>query len=156
MENETADTSVEAMASEMHRAEDSLEAAHPPPAASTADMSAMETLPPNELAESAPTIDTQMAEGPMVNPDNQPAAKAFAEKIHGPDVASPEASLPQDSRLAMENNPVTTAETGFFNAYDNAADQETFKPSAKPESSATGWMMPTPAETPSRISFDGS
>ena len=156
MENETADPSVEAMAAELHRAEDPLEAAHPPPAASTADMSAIETLPPKEPAETAPTVDTPMTEGPMMNPDNQPAAEASTEKIHGREVASPEASLSQDCTLAMENNPVTTAETGVLKAYDNTADQETLKPSTKPESSATSWMIPPPAETPSKISFDGS
>lgn len=156
MENETADPSVEVMAPELHCAEEPLEAAHPPPAASTAGMSVTEILPPKELAETAPTIDTQMAEGPMVNPDSQPAAKASAERIHGREVASPEAPITQDCSLAMENNPVTTAGIGVLEAHRNATDQETFKPSIKSESSATGWMVPTPATTPSKISFDGS
>ena len=144
------------MAPEMHSAEDLLEAAHPPPAISTADMSTTETRPPKELAGSAPTVDTQMAEGPMANPEDQTVAEAFAERIHGPKIALPEASLPQDNTLAMENNPVTTAETGIFRAYDNIADQATIKSSSESESSATAWTMHTPAKKASKISFDGS
>ena len=156
MENKTADPSVEAMAPGLHRAEDPLEATHPPPAASTAGMSATETLPSKESPETAPTIDRRMEEGPMVNSDSRLAAEAPPENPHGREVASPEASIPQDCTMAMENNPVTTAGIDVLEAYDNATDQETLKPSTKPESSATGWTVATPAATPSKISFDGS
>ena len=155
MENKTADLSVEAMAPGLHRAEDALEAVHPPPAASTAGMSATETLPSRESPEPAPTIDRPMEEGPMMNSDNRPAAEA-PENPHGREVASPEASIRQDCTMAMENNPVTTAGIGVLEAYDNATDQETLKPPKKPESSATGWTVATPAATPTKISFDGS
>ena len=155
MENKTADSSVEAMASALHRAEDPSEATHPPAAASTAGMSTTETLPSKESRETAPTIDGRMGEGLMVNSDNRPAAEAPPENSHGREVASPEASIPQDCTMAMENNPVTTAGISVLEAYDNATDQETLKPSTEPESSATGWVVATPAATPSKISFDG-
>lgn len=155
MENKTADLSVEAMAPGLHRAEDPLEALHPPPAASTAGMSATETLPSEESLEPAPTIDRRIGEGPMMNLASWPAAEA-PEIRHGQEVASPEASRAQDCTMAMENNPVTTAGTDVLETYDNATDQETLKPPKKPESSATGWTVATPAATPSKISFDGS
>ena len=64
--------------------------------------------------------------------------------------------IPQDCTMAMENNPVTTAGKDVLGAYNNATDQETRKPTTTPESSAIGWMVHTPAATPSKISFDGS
>ena len=156
MENKTADPSVEAIAPGLHRAENPLDAEHSPPVASTAGMSATETLPSKESLETAPIIDRRMGEGPMVNSDNWPAAEAPPGNPNEREVASPEASIPQDCTMAMENNPVTTAGIGILEAYDNATDQETLKPSTKPESSATGWTAATPAATPSKISFDGS
>lgn len=156
MENKTADPSVEAMAPELDRAEAPVEATHLPPPASTAGMSAMESLPPKEPPETAPAIDRQITEGPMVNLDNRPPNEASAQKPHGREMASPEGSIPHDCTMAMEDNPVTTAGVGVLEARDNAADQETLKPSTKPESSATDWMVPTSAATRSKISFDGS
>lgn len=156
MENKTADLSAETMTPELYRAEDPVEGTHSPTAAPTAGMSATETLPAKESPDTAPVIDSQMAEGPMIDSDHRPAAEASAEKTPGREVASPEGSKPQDCTMAMENNPVTTAGTSVLKAHENATDQETSKPSTKPDSSATGWMMPTPAATPSKISFDGS
>ena len=133
-----------------------MEGTHSTSAAPTAGMSATETLPAKEPPDTAPAIDRQMTEEPMIDSDHRPAAAAPAEIPNEREVASPEGSIPQDCTMAMENNPVTTAGTSVLKAYENAADPQTSKPSTKPESPATGWMMPTPAATPSKISFDGS
>ena len=155
MENRTANLSAETMTPELCRAEDPVEATISPPAAPTAGMSATETHPAKEPTDTASAVDRQMAEGQMIYSDHRPVAEPSAEKPHGRAMASPEGSIPQDCTMAMENNPVTTAGTSVLEAYENAADQETSKSSTKSESSATGWMMSTPAATPSRISFDG-
>ena len=156
MRDETADPSMKMMAPELNRAEDPLEITHPLPAASAAGTSVSEIDPRKEHPETAPTSNTPMAEGSIVNSDCRPAAEASAATAHRLQMASTETYTPHDRAMAMENNPVTTAGKGVLGAYNNATDQETRKPSTKPESSAINWMMPTPAATPSRISFDGS
>ena len=156
MRDETADPSIEMMAPELNRAENPLEATHPLPAASTAEMSVSDTAPRKEPRETAPTSNRPMAEEPMVNSDSRPAAEASAATARRRQMASPESFIPQDRTMAMENNPVTTAGKDVLEAYNNSTDQETRKPSTTPESSAIGWMVPTPVATPSKISFDGS
>ncbi len=152
MGDKTADPSIETMAPELYRAEDSLEATYPLPAASTAGMSVTETLLPKEPPKIAPTTDKPMAVKSIVNSDSRPAAEALATTTTTRrETVLPESFLPQDCTMAMENNPVTRA-----GAHYNVTDQETLKPSTTPESSAIGCMVPTPAATPSRISFDGS
>ena len=146
MGDETADPSIGMMFHELNRAEDPLETTQPLPSASTGGMSVSEIDPSKEHPETSPTSNTPMAEGPIVNSDSRPAAEAYAAA----------AQRMQDRAMAMENNPVTTAEEGVLGAYNNATDQETHKPSTPPESSAINWMVPTFAATPSRISFDGS
>ena len=156
MSGETTDPSIEMMAPELNRAEDPLEATHPLAAASTAEISVTDTIPPKETPKTAPTSNRPMAEGPMVDSNSRPVAEASAATAHRPQMASPETFMPQDCTMAMENNPVTTAGKDVLGAYNNVTDQETRKPSTTPESSAIGWMVPPPATTPSKISFDGS
>ena len=156
MRDETADPSMEMMTPELNRAEDPLETTHPLPAASAAGTSVSEIDPRKEHPETAPTSNTPMAEGSIVNSDSRPAAEASAATAHRLQMASAETFTPQDRAMAMENNPVTTAGKDVLGAYNNATDQETRKPSTTPESSAINWMVPTPAATPSRINFDGS
>ncbi len=156
MRDETADPSIDMMAPKLNRAEDPLEATHPLPAASTAEMSVSDTVARKESRETAPTSNMPMAEGPMVNSDSRPAAEASAATAHRRQMALPESFITQDRTMAMENNPVTTAGKDVLEAYNNATDQETRKPSTTPESSAIGCIVPTPAATPSKISFDGS
>lgn len=144
------------MAPELNRAEDTLEATHPSPAASIAGMAVTKTLPPKEPPKAALASNRPIAEGPMANSDSRPAAEASAPTTHRREMASTETFKTQDHTMAMENNPVTTAGKDVLGAQNNATDHETRKPSTTPESSAIGWMVPTPAATPSRISFDGS
>ena len=156
MGDETADPSIEVMAHELNRAEDPLETTHPLPSASTGGMSVSEIDPRKEHPETAPTSNTPMAEGPIVNSDSRQAAEASAATAHRLQMASADTFVPQDRAMAMENNPVTTVGKDVLGAYNNATDQETRKPSTPPESSAINWVVPTFAATPSRISFDGS
>ena len=127
-------------------------------ASSIVDTSTAINMSEGKTPRANPTADMIMEETSTANVQSQLAANTTYEATRGPEMIPPESHTRQEYAMAMENNPVITAERHAHQAHATTTEssQPNSEPLPIPETSATGWIVPAPeTSSSSKITFDG-